>query len=255
MFFAPTSVPPPPICLALFCAALWFSGASDSFGSLVPFAMWSPFGTSQGCYSLCSLGFGMPTCGDIHSVFVSAPFLCLVRIWSSLSDVFAHWVASGFLWCSVQLDFWFFLATIPIPTSLSSFRPSGSSLVSFRSYSLRSILSFWLYIVLCLLFVSSFQFMILSSFVGHSLSVPSPPVSRCFRVRLLQSVTRSDLWFYLSDGVARWDESLLFAPSCSTPVVRQTLVCRFMFFLLGSVSRIFSLPSSFCMYSFRFLYW
>ena len=81
-------------------------------------------------------------------------------------------------------------------------------------------------------------------------------VSRCFRVLLLQSVTRSDLRFYLSDGVARWDESLLFlfAPSCSTPVVRQTLVCSFMFLLLGFVSRFFSLPSSFCPDSFRPFY-
>ena len=89
-----------------------------------------------------------------------------------------HWVASGFLGCSVQLDFCFFPAAIPIPTSSSSFRPSSdSSLVSSRSSCLRSILSFWLCVVLCLLFVSSFQFMVLSSFVGHSSSVPSPPLS------------------------------------------------------------------------------
>ena len=89
VFFAPTSVPLPPVCLALFCVALWFFGASDSLGSPVPVATWSPFRTSQGCFSLCSLGFEMPTCGGIHSVFVSAPFLCLVRILSSLSDMFA----------------------------------------------------------------------------------------------------------------------------------------------------------------------
>ena len=138
-----TLVLPPPVCLALFSVALWFSGASDSFGSPVPVATWSPFGTSQNCYGLCFLGFEMPACDGILSVFVSAPFLCLVRIWSSLSDVLARWVASGFLWCSVRLDFWLFPAAIPIPTRSSSFRPSsGSSLVSFRSSSLQSLLCF-----------------------------------------------------------------------------------------------------------------
>ena len=48
-------------------------------------------------------------------------------------------------------------------------------------------------------------------------------------------MTRYDLWFYLSDGVAHWAESLLFlfTPSCSSPVVRQTLVCCFMFSFLA----------------------
>ena len=55
--FAPASVPPQPVCLALFCVAFWFSGASDSFGFPVPVVMWSPFGTSQGSYVLCLLGF------------------------------------------------------------------------------------------------------------------------------------------------------------------------------------------------------
>ena len=57
MFFDPASVPPQPVCLAMFVWQYSFSGASDSFGSPVPFMTWSPFGTSQGCCSLCSLGF------------------------------------------------------------------------------------------------------------------------------------------------------------------------------------------------------
>ena len=97
----------------------------------------------------CFLGFEVPACDGILSVFVSAPFLCLFHIWNSLSDVLARWVASGFLWCSVWLDFWFFPAAIHFPTRSSSFRPSsGSSLVSFRSSSLWSLLSFWFSVVL-----------------------------------------------------------------------------------------------------------
>ena len=61
----------------------------------------------------------------------------------------------------------------------------------------------------------------------------SSSVSSCFRVLLLRSVTRSDLRFYLSDGVARWDESLLFlfAPSCSTLVVSSAFGQLFHVFL------------------------
>ena len=144
------------------------------------------------------------------------------------------------------------------PPHSSSFRPSsGSSLVSFCSSRLRSLLSCWLLVVLWIPFVSSFQFMVLSSFIGHSSLVPSSSVSCCFRVLLLRSVTRFPLWFYLGEGVARWAESLLFffVPSCSTPVVHQALVCCFLFFLLGSMSGILSLPSSFCLGSFGLLYW
>ena len=136
VFFAPASIPPQPVCLALFCVALWFSGTSDSFRSLVPVMTWSPFGTSQGYYDLCWLGFR----GDCMWWY---PFcFCLSSVPLPRSHLeFAHWVAPGFLWCSVWLGFWFFPAAIPIPTSLSNFRPSsGSSLVSFRSYSLRSLL-------------------------------------------------------------------------------------------------------------------
>ena len=83
--------------------------------------------------------------------------------------------------------------------------------------------------VLCLLFVSSNQFHgSLFLLVGHSSSVPLPSsVSGCLRVLLLRSVTCSDLRFSLSDGVARWDESLmfLFAPSSSTPVISSGF-CR-----------------------------
>ena len=59
----------------------------------------------------------------------------------------------------------------------------------------------------------------------------------------------------LGGGVARWDVSLffLFAPSCSSPVVYLTLVCCFLLFLLSSVSGFLSLPSSFCLGSFRLL--
>ena len=43
------------------------------------------------------LSFELPACAGILSVFVSAPFLCLVRFWNYLSLVFTRWVASGFL--------------------------------------------------------------------------------------------------------------------------------------------------------------
>ena len=100
--------------------------------------------------------------------------------------------------------------------------------------------------VLCLLFVSSNQFVVLSSLVGHSSFVTTPSsVSGCLRVLLLRSVTHSDLRFSLTDGVARWDESLmfLFAPS-SLLRFRQAFVGSLVF-LLVSVSGIFFLPSSF----------
>ena len=57
VFFTPASVLPPPVCLAMFSVALWFSGASGSFGSPVTVAIWSPFGTSLDCYGLCFLSF------------------------------------------------------------------------------------------------------------------------------------------------------------------------------------------------------
>ena len=81
-------------------------------------------------------------------------------------------------------------------------------------------------------------------------------VTRCFRVLLLWSVTRSDLRFYLSVEVARWNMSLLFlsTPSHSIPVVRQTWSAVSCFCSLA-VSGFFSLPSSFCLHSFRPLYW
>ena len=42
------------ISCSLLSVATPFYGVSDSFGSLVPFATWSPFGTCQGC---CGLHF------------------------------------------------------------------------------------------------------------------------------------------------------------------------------------------------------
>ena len=78
------------------------------------------------------------------------------------------------------------------------------------------------------------------------LQVPSPSVCGSFR-----SIVS------LGGGVALWDVSLLFlfAPSCSSPVVRLPLVCCFLLFILSSLSGIFSLLSSFCLGSFRPLCW
>ena len=63
-------------------------------------------------------------------------------------------------------------------------------------------------------------------------------VSGCFEVLLLWSGTRLDLRFFLSDGVARWDVSLLFlfAPCLILRLFRQALVGCSLFFLLVSVS-------------------
>ena len=129
------------------------------------------------------------------------------------------------------------------PTRSGSFRPSsGSSLVSFRSYGLWSLTFF--FTLRC--FVSALH--LLYSVLGclflrwtFFVCTIAASVSSGFRVLLLWSVTRPVLF--------------LFAPPCSTPIVLSALVCCFMFFLLGSVSRIFSLPSSFCLSSFHPLYW
>ena len=77
VFFAPALVLPPPVCLAMFTVAFWFSGASDSFGSPVTVAKWSPFWTSQGCYGLCLL------CSKCQPVMIS--FLFLSPLCSSVS--------------------------------------------------------------------------------------------------------------------------------------------------------------------------
>ena len=73
VFFAPALVLPPPVCLAMFSVAFWFSGASDSFGSPVTVATWSPFGTSQGCYGLCLLSL---ECQPVRSSFLFLSPLC-----------------------------------------------------------------------------------------------------------------------------------------------------------------------------------
>ena len=74
------------------------------------------------------------------------------------------------------------------------------------------------------------------------------------RVLLLRSVTHSDLKFSISDGVARWDESLLFpfAPLSSTPVVSSGF-CRMFpgFYSCFCIRGFLSSLSYFCVVSFR----
>ena len=69
-------------------------------------------------------------------------------------------------------------------------------------------------------------------------------VSGCLRVLLHRSVTRSDLRFSLSDGVAHSDESLmfLFAPLSSAPWFHQAFVKCSLVFIPVAISGVFSLP-------------
>ena len=175
VFFAPTSVLPPPVCLALFSVTCWFSGASDLFGSPVPVATWSPFGTSQGCYGICFLSFEMPACDGILSVFVSAPFLSLVRIWSSLRDVLAgglHLGCFGALSGSISSSFLRRFLCLLVRVAFALLLALPWCLSAVPDFGLCFLVGSTLFCGCP--FVSSFQFMVLSSFVGHSSSVPSP---------------------------------------------------------------------------------
>ena len=165
-----------------------------------------PLGRVKSCCSLCSLNFQ----GDFMWWYPFCVGLSSVPLPGSLIDVFALWVASAFLWCSVSLCFWFFPTVVPFPSSSSSIRPSsGSSLVSFRSYSLRSLLSLALR---CFLFALRLIYSVHGSLFLHwpfFVCAITSYVSGCFRVLLLWCGTRSDLRFSLSDEVARWAESLV----------------------------------------------
>ena len=75
--------------------------------------------------------------------------------------------------------FWFFPEAVPFPTRSGSisalFRLFPWYLSAFADISLYCV--FASIDVLRLLFVSSIQFVVLSSLVGHSSSVPLPPLS------------------------------------------------------------------------------
>ena len=155
-------------------------------------------------------------------------------------------------------NFWFFPAVVPFPTCSGSIRPSsGSSLVSFHGCRLRSLLCFCLYGC----FVSALRFLYSvrdSLFLRWTLFVCAitSSVSGCFRVLLLRSVTRSDLRFSLSDGVARWDESLVsLCPLSSTPVISSGFVGCSLVFIFVSVSGVFSLPFNISAWFPSALYW
>ena len=159
--------------------------------------------------------------------------------------------------CLVQC--WFFPATYLVPTRSCSFRPSsGSSVMSFHCSSFRSPLPFssmffFFVAALCLLFSVRCS---LCPFIGRSSSLPSPPLS------LPASGSFSGLWIVQIYSFP-WCQgrslgrvpSLSLCVFMSSPVVRLPLVCCFLFFILSSVSGIFSLPSSFCLGSFRLLCW
>ena len=156
--------------------ALWLF-VSDSFGSPVPVATWSPFGTSQFGFGLCFLGFELPAFAGIFSVL--SPLLS--------SDLFASGILlvscspGGFRLFSLVLGLvrcWFYPEPFLVPTHSCSFRPSsGSSLRSFRCSSLRSLLPFSSRFFCCslrLLFSVSGS---LYPVLGHSSSLLSPPLS------------------------------------------------------------------------------
>ena len=220
------SVPPSACCgvlrffLRWFCLALllWLYGClfSVSFGSPVPVATWSPFGTSQVCFGLCL--FSVSSC---LPVLVSFLFLSPLRSSALFASgiLFVSCSPGGLRLFSLVLSLvrcWFFPEAFLVPTRSCSFRPSsGSSLMSFRCSSLQSLLPFS-----SQFFVASLRLLFsvrgsLCPFLGRSSSLSSPPLSLpasgsfSFGLRLVQLCT------FLGGWVASWVVSLLFlfAPS------------------------------------------
>ena len=89
VFFAPVLVLSPPV-LPFYVAVAFGCLFSDSFESSVPVATWSPFGTSQVGFSLCFSWFLVACVCWYPFLFVSAPFLCLVRIGGYLCVMFSR---------------------------------------------------------------------------------------------------------------------------------------------------------------------
>ena len=107
------------VCLDLL---LWFSGClfSDSFESPVPFATWSPFGTSRDSFGLCFLGSG---CLPFRFVSIrsSALFASDILLVSCSPVGFScFFLVLGLLRC------WFFPRMFLVPTRSGSFCPSFS---------------------------------------------------------------------------------------------------------------------------------
>ena len=140
---------------------------------------------------------------------------------------FATWSPCGMSLASFgalsSSGFWFFPEAVPFPTRAGCIRPSSGSFLGIFPQLQTSVSDVYLPALHLLYSVRGFLFLSWTFFVGAT----SSSVSGCLRVLLLRYVTRSDLRFSLSDGVARWDESLmfLFAPSSSTPVVSSSF-CR-----------------------------
>ena len=222
VFFAPASVLSPSVLPCSVAVALWLAvfclvRISGSCCEVV--SLWDESGLLR---PLSFLGFELPVCAGILSAFVSAPFLCLFRIWNSLCVVFTWWVAFVFLGAQSRS-----VLVLPevflVPTRSCSFRPSGSSLMSFHCCSLWSLLPFS-----SQFFVASLRLLFsvrgsLYPFLGRSSSLPSPPLclpasgSFSFGLRLVQLCT------FLGGWVTNWFVSLRFLFALS--FVHEVLLC------------------------------
>ena len=96
VFFAPALVLSPPVLPCSVGVAFWLSFLTCS-NLRFPSRRGLPLGRFRFASASVFLGFELPACAGILSVFVSSSFLCLVRVWTSLIVVFTRWVASGFL--------------------------------------------------------------------------------------------------------------------------------------------------------------
>ena len=108
------------------------------------------------------------------------PFLYLSPFCSYAS--FVTWSPFGFSLAYFdslsRFGVWFFPVAVTIPSRSHGIRPSSvSSLVAFRGCGLRSLRCIRIYGCFVSALVFSPQCIILSSLVGHSFSVPLPPLS------------------------------------------------------------------------------
>ena len=159
---------------------------SDSFGSQVPFATWSPFYESGFCCAICSLSFSLIRVASgglfnfsvgFHSVRL--PHSHLRFPWGRCRPL-ALWDESFSLGrCSVSFLFSGYFVTCSLFLSFTWHSPSfGLFLSCFKRFrSSVSAVYFHLWLFLCLPFVFYTLFGVLPSLVGHSSSLTLPLLS------------------------------------------------------------------------------